>query len=276
MDKNKSRNATPGGQSSFSGKAVAVIGTTAIMAGLLSFVIFPAAQSYEDGLDVFSALCRALGLEQEAPTQVTGQTRGSTVAFDSNTLGLLAGGDIARGRAYAADVCVSCHLPNSLVSDPKITPAITGQSARAIYKQLKDIKAGVRISDVMKPIADVLDDQQMSDVAAYYSSLRPRNQDNLASIPVSQKTLDLVLRGDTARALPACTSCHERRTGGPLEAPNLTGQYRPYFETQMNAFASGVRRNDLYSRMRVIAKRLTPQEIDELSAYYNAPPLPAF
>lgn len=277
MDKNKSHNATSSGQDSFSGKAVAVIATSAIIAGLLSFVIFPATQFYDDGMDVFATLCRVLGLEEETTSSpVSGKTTGSTVAFDNTTLSLLASGAAERGRDHAADVCVSCHMSNSLVSDPKITPAITGQSARAIYKQLRDFKTGVRQSEVMKPIANELTDSQMSDLAAYYSALSLRNQNNPANIPISQKTLDLILRGDTARALPSCTSCHGRQSGGPLEAPNLTGQYRPYFEAQMKAFASGERRNDIYSRMRIIAKRLTPKEIEELASYYNAPPLTPF
>jgi cytochrome c553 len=44
----------------------------------------------------------------------------------------------------------------------------------------------------------------------------------------------------------------------------------------MNAFVDGRRRNDLYARMRVIAGKLTPQEIGELSAYYNAPAYPRY
>ncbi|MGE3335274.1 MAG: cytochrome c [Rhodospirillaceae bacterium] len=261
---------------SFGLKAVALIGTTAIMAGLLAFLVFPVISGRDEGLDVFTALCRAIGLQTEPASQIATRTTGSTVAFDAVTLHLLESGDAVKGRDHAADVCAACHLPNGFTSDPNTMPTITGQSARAIFKQLRDIKSGVRVSDIMKPIVEALDDQQMSDLAAYYSGLRRRNDDNPEGPAISQNTIDLVLRGDTARALPACAACHEARSGGPVEAPNLTGQYPPYVETQLKAFADGTRRNDLYSRMRIIAKKLTPQEISELSAYYNAPPYPPF
>jgi hypothetical protein len=35
-------------------------------------------------------------------------------------------------------------------------------------------------------------------------------------------------------------------------------------------YASGDRRNDVYGRMRTIAARLTPAEIDGLATYYRA------
>jgi len=35
-------------------------------------------------------------------------------------------------------------------------------------------------------------------------------------------------------------------------------------------YASGERRNDVYGRMRVIASKLTPAEINGLAVYYRA------
>jgi cytochrome c553 len=187
---------------------------------------------------------------------------------------ILAAGDPVKGAQVAADVCVACHLPDGETSDPTAIPTIAGQSARAIYKQLRDIKAGIRESEIMRPIADQLDETQMSDLAAFYNALPRRNHNNREDIAVSRTTIALALQGDAARALPACAACHETRAGGPLESPALSGQYPPYLEVQLKAFATGVRRNDLYARMRTIAAKLTPREMSELSAYYNAPPYP--
>ncbi len=270
-----SKSKTP--RDSFGVKAVGIIGATALLAGLVAFLAIPVMQGRDEGLDLFSALCRAIGLTVETPSSVTGQTAGSTVAFDRETSALLAAGNVEKGAALAADVCVSCHLPDGETSDPKAIPTIptiTGQSPRAIYKQLRDLRAGTRASDVMKPIAEGLDDQQMSDLAAYFGGLERRNAGNPEVIAISEGTRALIEKGDASRALPACVACHEARAGGPLEAPNLTGQYPPYIEAQLKAYAEGQRRNDLYGRMRIIAKKLTPREIDELSAYYNAPAYP--
>jgi hypothetical protein len=35
-------------------------------------------------------------------------------------------------------------------------------------------------------------------------------------------------------------------------------------------YASGERRNDVYARMRIIAAKLTPSEIEGLATYYRA------
>jgi cytochrome c553 len=54
-----------------------------------------------------------------------------------------------------------------------------------------------------------------------------------------------------------------------METPTLSGQRQAYLVAQMNAFATGARKNDVFNRMRDIAVRLTPQEIDALARYYS-------
>jgi cytochrome c553 len=258
----------------FGAKAAGLIGATALVAGLLAFLAVPAMLGRDEGLDVFAALCRAIGLTAETPARTNMQTAGSAVAMDGKTMALLAAGNAQKGAALAGDVCMACHLADGETSDPATIPSISGQSARAIFKQLRDIKTGARVSEIMKPIAEGLDDQQMSDVAAYFASLARRNARNPETPAISPSALALIQKGDTARALPACEACHADRAGGPWEAPNLTGQYPTYIETQLKAYADGRRRNDLYGRMRTIAQKLTPREIGELSGYYNGPAYP--
>lgn len=55
---------------------------------------------------------------------------------------------------------------------------------------------------------------------------------------------------------------------GPEESPVLEGQSPAYFEQQLGAFSAGTRRNDIYGRMRMIARALTPDEIRQLAGYY--------
>ena len=79
----------------------------------------------------------------------------------------------------------------------------------------------------------------------------------------------LAWEGDTRRRIPACMSCHTNGVGGPIETPTLAGQDREYMAAQLNAYASGVRRNDVYGRMREIAERLTPEERQQLARYFQ-------
>ena len=49
----------------------------------------------------------------------------------------------------------------------------------------------------------------------------------------------------------------------------IDGQNAAYLERQLAAFRSGDRRNDVYRRMRDVAERLSPGEIDRVSATYQ-------
>ena len=79
----------------------------------------------------------------------------------------------------------------------------------------------------------------------------------------------LAWEGDTRRRIPACMSCHANGVGGPIETPALAGQNREYMVAQLDAYASGTRKNDVYGRMREIARRLTPEERQQLARYFQ-------
>ena len=76
-------------------------------------------------------------------------------------------------------------------------------------------------------------------------------------------------------AIPAATFRPARRViapdrAVPIETPILAEQGQEYIVRQLKLYASGERRNDVYGRMRIIAAKLTPGEIDGLAAYYRA------
>jgi cytochrome c553 len=50
----------------------------------------------------------------------------------------------------------------------------------------------------------------------------------------------------------------------------LAEQYSEYLIQQLKLYSSGERRNDVYARMRLIASRLTEDEIKGLAGYYRA------
>ena len=55
-------------------------------------------------------------------------------------------------------------------------------------------------------------------------------------------------------------------------SPWLEGQSAAYIKSQLEAFASNARRNDISQQMRNIARRMTPEEIQEAAEYYAAQP----
>ena len=254
--------------------SVAIIGFV-IISLVLGFVIVPG--RLDPGGDVSSTIGRALGrhtMEHKEPPAVSRAVPAgevSDVTWTPQLRHLLAGADTARGEATASEICVACHGTDGIALVPGY-PNLTHQSARAIFKQLRDYRSGARQSGmaaVMRPMAAQLNDRQMADVAAYYASLPERDANYGAETPA--QIVRLVKIGDQARAMPPCDSCHGVNMTGPEESPVLLGQSPEYFEQQLRGFASGERRNDIYGRMRMIARALTPQEISGLAEYY-APP----
>jgi len=268
---NKPATSTAEASRAFAVTVSAAIFAIAVMVGLLGFVVMPVLEGQTTGLDSFTAICRAFGIgipaEQNARSSKPSAPASST-AWDSATRNDVRRSDAAAGAALAQDTCAACHMPNGLSADPASVPSTTGLSARAIYKQLHDMKRGERVNEAMKGMLDELTDQNLTDLAAYYSSLPRRNHDIRAYNEVTPNAVVLATKGDVSRALPACEACHNPTAGGPLEVPALTGQYPAYIVTQLQAYAAGTRKNDLYGRMRRIAGKLTPAEI---AAYYDAP-----
>lgn len=65
-----------------------------------------------------------------------------------------------------------------------------------------------------------------------------------------------------------CEACHGLDGVSKMpEAPNLAGQVQGYLVAQLSAFKAGQRRNE---QMSVIVQALSPQEIENLAAYYSA------
>ena len=136
------------------------------------------------------------------------------------------------------------------------------------YKELNDFKSGARTSVVMAPFAANLSDQDMVDVAAYYSYL-PRVPSNQLDTRVAAPPI--VVTGAPMRNIAPCGSCHgdiDTKAGSPW----LGGQSAVYIKAQLQAFASGSRRNDISEQMRNIARQMTPEEIDQVARYYEAQP----
>src|SRR5215470_1006870 len=83
-----------------------------------------------------------------------------------------AAGNADNAKAYIS-MCTGCHtIPGYQASFPRVykVPKIGGQSAKYIEAALTAYKKGERNHPTMKVIAEGLSDQQIADVAAYYSS----------------------------------------------------------------------------------------------------------
>jgi len=83
-----------------------------------------------------------------------------------------AAGDAAAGKGKAA-VCAACHGADGIGIGPTF-PNLAGQKEAYLAAQLEAFKSGERKggqSATMAPMAAGLSDQDMLDLAAYFSSL---------------------------------------------------------------------------------------------------------
>ena len=82
-------------------------------------------------------------------------------------------------------------------------------------------------------IAQGLDDQQISEVSAHFASANRLALDPTTAEVLDEDIVQLVEKGDPARSLPACNSCHGPTAGGPIETPTVARQNRDYLAAQL-------------------------------------------
>ena len=191
----------------------------------------------------------------------------SAVAFDLPTLRMLKSADPANGEALAnKGKCSKCHGDNGVSDDPDDVN-IAGLSVSYAYKQLKDFKDKKRDDKDMFKRLRYLEDEQLADLAVWFSLQEPAEASADRSLTAEVKRL--ITHGDPTRLLKACASCHGRDgRGGQFDHPALSGQMKTYLVDSMLAFKEGDRTNDIYSRMRYVAEALTEEEIEALADYY--------
>jgi cytochrome c553 len=179
------------------------------------------------------------------------------------------------GEAKAA-VCTACHGVNGNSVNPE-WPNLAGQGSVYTKEQLKLFRAGHRNNLVMYPLAVALTDDDIHDLAAYYSRQTPTG---LEADPATVKAGEALYRGgDRARNIPSCASCHGPNGLGMTTAgyPKLRGQHAAYTIKALNDYAAEQRYVDVNTgektrsrnghMMTAIAKRLTDEDKAALASY---------
>lgn len=185
-------------------------------------------------------------------------------------------GNVEAGKT-STTLCVACHQADGTgmaVPNGEPWPALAGMDAGYLLKQLQDFKAGRRQNASMQPFSQMLNEQQMRDVAAYYASLPARKP---APAQVDTQLLAhgerLATQGDWDRYIVACAACHgPGNSGVGSDFPRLTGQLPEYLRAQLVAYRDGKRSNDPLDLMSTIAKRMTDRDIEAVAAWLGAQP----
>ena len=176
-------------------------------------------------------------------------------------------GSIDAGRTKSA-TCAACHGADGNSVTPN-WPSLAGQHASYIVRQLRAFRGGERADVAMKPFADMLAEQDILDVAAYFASQTPTPKGaDPALVSLGQQ----IYRGGVPeRGIAACIACHgPAGHGNPLAAyPRIGSQHSAYVVKTVGDYAADTRKSDadLNQMMRNVAELLLEDEVHALASY---------
>lgn len=173
---------------------------------------------------------------------------------------------------FPINTCDRCHGTASAPAVNAHVPRLGGQSRDYLLRALREYREDRRQSGFMEPVAVAVPETRLSDLADYYAALPEPPH----SPPASGDTAlgrRLAETGDPQRDLPPCLACH----GEPKrsDVPRLAGQSAQYLQQQLMLWRTGGRAQTAHGRLMArIAQRLSPEQIQAVSAYFAAADAP--
>jgi cytochrome c553 len=190
----------------------------------------------------------------------------ASIALALSVAGVQAAGNADAGKTKSA-ACAACHGPDGNSPINPVWPKLAGQHPGYIEKQLMDFKSGERKDPTMSGMAAPLSEEDMADLAAYFSTQTKQGggaaEDKVAA---GEK---LYRAGNTNTGVAACMACHGPDGSGNPAAnfPALAGQHAAYVEKALKDFRAGTRANDLNKMMQGVAERMTDAEVAAVAQY---------
>jgi len=175
-------------------------------------------------------------------------------------------------------MCVGCHgIVGYQASFPEVhkVPMISGQSATYITAALNAYKTGDRKHPTMRAIADTLTEQDIADLAAYYSENGLKEggaPPETAARQPSERVQALITRDQDN----SCTKCHGANFNTPNDGtvPKIAGQHADFLYMALKSYK--VDRPGYVGRSNGVmsgqAKKFTNAELKELAAYISSLP----
>lgn len=178
-------------------------------------------------------------------------------------------GDVKAGESKNA-MCIGCHgIIGYQASFPEVykVPKISGQGAKYIEAALHAYKKGERKHPTMRGIAVSLSDQDIADLAAYYS-VHGSTEGEAPAVKTA------TVPGPEVAALlnkANCAACHGANFSSPIDPsyPKIAGQHADYLFVALKAYK--VENNPRVGRgnaiMAGMAKQFTNTELKQLANY---------
>ncbi|MGD0335281.1 MAG: c-type cytochrome [Xanthobacteraceae bacterium] len=170
--------------------------------------------------------------------------------------------DVAAGKA-TAESCAGCHGADGISQMP-LTPSLAGQSDEFVQWQLVYFRSGTRKSEVMGPIAEALNNEEIRNLGAYYASLPPPKPE-LAADALAQA-------GEKLARQRRCASCHADDYVGFRAAARLAGQREDVLIKALHDFKSGARVGSGVASMSDVVYELNDADMQALAHYMATRP----
>jgi len=175
---------------------------------------------------------------------------------------------VMAGPTHAADEsikekaaqCTPCHGETGL-SETENTPSLAAQPDQYLQWQLVFFRSGSRKNEVMQPIAEQVNNEDIRNLSAYFASLASPK----ASTPDDNP--DLSKKGAQAAVGRRCASCHGDTFAGTKAVARLAGQREDYLIKALHDYKSNVRVGGGVAAMADVTYSLSDEEIEVLAHY---------
>jgi cytochrome c553 len=187
-----------------------------------------------------------------AGSALAGASAFAQAAADASTLK----GDAVHGKAISY-TCLGCHgvdgyrnaYPNYSV------PKLVGQHPEYLIAALQEYKGDQRSHLTMHSQASELSDQDMADIAAYFSGTVLQAGAVPANAPPAPA------------AVAVCAACHGATGISAIpNYPNLAGQHADYLKREIAEYKDGGRKNPIMAGM---AATIKDSDVDALADYFS-------
>ena len=165
--------------------------------------------------------------------------------------------DPARGAVKAA-TCASCHGSSERAPLAGM-PILDGQQEQYLVLQLILLREGLRDVPQMTTLLKPLPDQDLEDIAAYYSRLP-------ATLSRSKSDSERWARGARLSQEMGCGSCHLKNFRGQNQVPALANQPEDYLAASLKAYRDN-QRVGTDTNMNGLMYRVTDSDIQALAHY---------
>ena len=165
-------------------------------------------------------------------------------------------GDVNAGK-WKAQTCLGCHGVSSYtnVYPTYHVPRLGGQHAIYIISALKAYQNGERSHGTMVAQAKQLSEQDMADIAAYFTSFESAPLNPKVKVPTELQDL-----------VTMCSACHSNDGNSPMPMyPKIAGQHEDYLYYSMLGYKNGERTNAI---MTALLTTVDEKSMKKLARYF--------